>query len=387
MATTDSLGILGLEAAHWYVHDLERSRRFYSQTMDFAELGVSDPDLDRRGRQKSAVFQAGDVRLICSQPLGQGGRAYRYLQHHPDGVGTLVFRVKDIERTFNLLDKRGGTFITEIERHTDSRGGKLSHFLIATPLGDSCMRFVQRDGYEAAFPGFMAHAQPKGGKNTYGIARVDHVTSNYQTMVPALLWMEHVLGLKRFWNIEFHTDDKALAEGFEHGSGLRSQVMWDPESGVKFANNEPTRPHFKASQVNIYHEENRGDGIQHLALGVKDILKTVEGLRASGQVDFMFTPESYYQQLPERIKRLGIQRIDEDIEVLKKNQILIDGGKEHSYLLQIFMKDAATLYKEASAGPFFYELIQRKGDEGFGGNNFRSLFESIEREQKASGKA
>jgi 4-hydroxyphenylpyruvate dioxygenase len=143
-------------------------------------------------------------------------------------------------------------------------------------------------------------------------------------MVPALLWMEHVLGLKRFWNIEFHTEDTAMAEGFERGSGLRSQVMWDPESGVKFANNEPTRPHFKASQVNIYHEDNRGDGIQHLALGVKDILAAVEGLRTTGQVEFMVTPDSYYDQLPERIKRLNIQRIDEDYEVLRKNQILVE---------------------------------------------------------------
>jgi 4-hydroxyphenylpyruvate dioxygenase len=387
MATQESLGILGIESVHWYVHDLERTRRFYTEAMDFAEIGVSDPDLDRRGRQKSAVFQAGDVALICSQPLGQGGRAFRYLKSHPDGVGTLIFRVKDIQHTYKLLEKRGGTFITDIDQYTDSHGGKLWHFLIATPFGDACFRFVQREGCRAVYPGFVPHTQPKGGRNRYGFTRIDHVTTNFQTMVPALLWMEHVLGLKRFWNIEFHTEDTAMAEGFERGSGLRSQVMWDPESGVKFANNEPTRPHFKASQVNIYHEDNRGDGIQHLALGVKDILAAVEGLRTTGQVEFMVTPDSYYDQLPERIKRLNIQRIDEDYEVLRKSQILVDGGKEHSYLLQIFMKDAATLYKDPQAGPFFYEIIQRKGDEGFGGGNFRSLFESIERDQKAAGRA
>src|SRR4051812_34123739 len=106
MPTNESLGILGLEAAHWYVHDLERSRHFYTQALDFAETGVSDADLERRGRQRSAVFQAGDVTLICSQPVGEGGRAWRYMNKHPDGVGTLVFRVKDIDRTFKLLEKR-----------------------------------------------------------------------------------------------------------------------------------------------------------------------------------------------------------------------------------------------------------------------------------------
>lgn len=386
MAKPESLGILGLESAHWYVRDLERSRRFYTEALDFAEVGVSSPDLEKRGKQKSAVFQAGGVTLICSQPVGDGGRAARYLKQHPDGVGSLVFRVKDIDRTFQLLDKRGGTFITDVERATDEHGGKLAHFLIATPFGESCFRFLQRDDFKAVYPGFLPHPEPKGGKNRFGFTHVDHVTTNFQTMVPALLWMEHVLGLQRFWNIEFHTQDTGLSEGFDKGSGLRSQVMWDPESHIKFANNEPTRPHFKASQVNIYHEDNRGDGIQHLALGVKDIVQAVGGLRAQKQVDFMVTPDSYYDLLPQRIEKLNIKRIDEDQNVLRSLQILIDGAKEHSYLLQIFMKDAATLYKDTEAGPFFYELIQRKGDEGFGGGNFRSLFESIEREQKAAGR-
>ncbi len=46
------------------------------------------------------------------------------------------------------------------------------------------------------------------------------------------------------------------------------------------------------------------------------------------------------------------------------------------------MKDSADLYASAEAGPFFYEIIQRRGDDGFGQGNFRALFESIEREQR-----
>jgi 4-hydroxyphenylpyruvate dioxygenase len=53
-------------------------------------------------------------------------------------------------------------------------------------------------------------------------------------------------------------------------------------------------------------------------------------------------------------------------------------------MLQIFMKEAANLYKEPKAGPFFFELIQRGGHPGFGEGNFRALFESIEREQKTA---
>lgn len=380
MAKVESLGIKGLESAHWYVRDLERSRRFYTETLDFAELGGSSPELEKKGKQKSLVFQAGGVTLVCSSPVGEGGRASRFLRKHPDGVGTLNFLVEDVEKAFKLLDKRGGTPIQEIQRHTDERGGKLAFFSITTPFGDTTFRFIQRDGYRALYPGMVMHDAPRGGHNRYGFGQVDHVTSNFQTMSPALLWMEHVLGLERFWDIQFHTDD--VAKKNDHGSGLRSAVMWDPHSGVKFANNEPLRPHFTQSQINIFNEDHRGDGVQHLALSVGDIVSAVKAMRESKRVEFMPTPGSYYDVLPERIKKMGINEIDEEIETLRKLEILIDGDKNRSYLLQIFMKDAAGLYKEKEAGPFFYEIIQRKGDQGFGGGNFRALFESIERQQK-----
>jgi 4-hydroxyphenylpyruvate dioxygenase len=90
--------------------------------------------------------------------------------------------------------------------------------------------------------------------------------------------------------------------------------------------------------------------------------------------------------LPERIERLGIVAIDEDIATLRELEVLVDGAAKHQYMLQIFLKDSAGLYREPSAGPFFYEIIQRKGDQGFGAGNFRALFESIEREQKAAGR-
>jgi 4-hydroxyphenylpyruvate dioxygenase len=386
MAKLESLGIKGLESVHWYVHDLERSRRFYVDGLDFAEQGVSSPELEQKGKQKSAVFQAGNVVLVVSQPVGEGGRAWRYLRKHPDGVGTLNYQVEDIEKTYRLLEQRGATFITDIERFTDDRGGKLAMFSITTPFGDTTFRFIQRDGYKPLYPGFVAHETPRGGNNRYGFTHIDHITSNFQTMKPMLLWMEHVMGFEKFWEIQFHTDDVAAKQKRDHGSGLRSEVMWDPASRVKFANNEPLKPFFKSSQINIFNEDHKGDGVQHLALVVKDILTAVKDMREKAGISFMPTPGTYYDALPERIQTLGIKKIDEDIEVLRKLEVLIDGGGEHSYMLQIFMKDAAALYKDPHAGPFFYEIIQRKGDQGFGGGNFRALFESIERQQKTEGR-
>ena len=70
---------------------------------------------------------------------------------------------------------------------------------------------------------------------------------------------------------------------------------------------------------------------------------------------------------------------NEDVPRLRKNRILIDADLETKQrkLLQIFTQNAV--------GPIFFEIIQRKGNEGFGEGNFKALFESIELDQMRRG--
>ncbi|AKF08016.1 4-hydroxyphenylpyruvate dioxygenase family protein [Sandaracinus amylolyticus] len=382
MTSREPVGIRRLEAIHYYVHDLDRSRRFYTGALDFAETAVSDDALAARGKQKSVIFEAGAVRVLVSQPVGEGGRAWRWLQKHPDGVGTLIFEVEDAAHTLRVLESRGATPISDVIETKDDLG-TFKTFSITTPFGGSTFRFVQRDRYDGTYPGMKKHATPQGGKNAFGFLGIDHITSNFETMSPALLWMEHVMGFERFWDIQFHTND--VAGERESGSGLKSTVMWDRKSGAKFANNEPKRPFFRASQINLFHEDQKGDGIQHAALGVKDIIPAVRGLRERG-VRFMPTPGTYYDMLPQRLEETGVKEIDEKSDILRELEILVDGEGLKKYLLQIFLQDSAGLYGEREAGPFFYEIIQRKGSQGFGGGNFRALFESIERQHKMEGR-
>ncbi|HYO94983.1 MAG TPA: VOC family protein, partial [Polyangiaceae bacterium] len=291
--------------------------------------------------------------------------------------GSIVFEVESVERAFALLEGRGGTPIHDVQV-TETPHGRFSTFLIATPFGDTTFRFVERQGDFPMYPGFELPVTPRGGNNELGFQSFDHVTSNFETMSPALLWMEHVLAFERFWHVEFHTDDVARRVD-ERGSGLRSVVMWDPKSGVKFANNEPYRPNYRASQINVFHEEHRGDGVQHIALGVSNITRVVRVLLERGMA-FMKTPDAYYRALPERLAKLDVH-LDVALEELAELGILVDGDGEGRHLLQIFLKESAGLYASPEAGPFFYELIERRGDPGFGAGNFRALFESIEQEQ------
>jgi 4-hydroxyphenylpyruvate dioxygenase len=380
--SAEHIGILGYDSLHFVVENLERSRRFYTEKFDFKEVARAGEELTTRSGQQSVVFGAGDVRVCVSTPLGQSSKAARFLRRHPAGVMSLSFRVKNLDETMAFLEKRGGTFLSDPVDDKDGRGGSYRAVEIATPLGDVAFRFIERNDYRAFAPGFVDSGVGNVGKpdNVYGIQIVDHVTSNGLTMQPIIAWYRDVLGFEPFWEIKFHTKD--VAAQFAHGSGLKSIVMWDPVSQVKFATNEPLRPHFRDSQIYKFVEDNQGSGVQHVAFNVKDVIWTVEELKRRA-VDFMDTPPSYYRDLPRRLEALGITNVTQELGVLEKHQILLDGSQDR-YMLQIFLREAKALYSDERAGPFFYEIIQRCGDEGFGYGNFRALFESIERAQRAS---
>jgi 4-hydroxyphenylpyruvate dioxygenase len=265
-----------------------------------------------------------------------------------------------------------------MEQHAED-GDTIRFFDITTAFGDTIFRFLQCSGPIPHLPGLARTGATKNQGNRFGIQGVDHITSNFLTLKPATMWMEEVLGLEPYWDIAFHTRD--LMGERDGGSGLRSVVMWDPASGIKFANNEPAAPYFNSSQIYQFCTDHRGAGVQHVALSVGDIVATVRGMRGRG-VQFMPTPAAYYDMLPARLVELGVDAIDEDIATLRQLEILVDGDGPRRYLLQVFMREAAGLFRDPQAGPLFIELIQRKGNDGFGAGNFRALFESIERQQR-----
>lgn len=378
----ESIGIQRVASLHFFVRDLERSRNHYVKNLDFAEVAISTPVFESEHRARASVVQAGGARFVFMEPLGSKGESFRWLAKHPEGVGRVVFDVDDAEKAFAILTQRGATPTTGIELRT-VEGGAVQWFDIATVFGDTLFRFVQHHGPTPVMPDLARLDPPVGGTNRFGIGEVDHITSNFLTLQPAIAWMEAVMGLERLWEIEFHTQD--VKKGHFEGSGLKSIVMWDPASGIKFANNEPMAPFFKSSQIYLFCEDHRGAGVQHVALAVSDIMGAVGGMRQTG-VKFMAVPASYYEMLPSRLKALGVTAIDEQLRNLRQLEILFDGSAPDQYLLQIFMQEAAGLFGDVQAGPVFLELIQREGDKGFGGGNFRALFESIERQQQSEGR-
>lgn len=369
------LGIVGYDSYEFVVADSERSRRFYTQMMDVPEVARLDEATAADRGEDAVIYQAGKAQCICVTPRERGSAADGWLKRHPDGVRRVGFRVKDIEHTRRVLDEREATFCCDTVSSKDSRGRPYRYFDIATPLGEVRFRFVERAS-DGLAPGFLPLAT-ENARNSNGFQVIDHITSNFLTLEPHVTWLRDVMGFSEYWRVHFHTSDINPDTG---GSGLASKVMWDAESGIKLANNEPVTPNYEASQIYTFIEANNGPGVQHVAFHVPVIAPAVENLRRNG-IEFLDTPATYYDMMPERLARQNVGNFDEDIDELRRLGILVDGDSDR-YLLQIFMVEGGLLYDDPAAGPFFYEVIQRKGARGFGEGNFRALFESIERDQQ-----
>ena len=196
------------------------------------------------------------------------------------------------------------------------------------------------------------------GSSGAGLTYIDHVTHNVHRGNMDE-WASFYSKLFNFQEIKYFDIEGKL-------TGLKSRAMTSPCGKIRIPINESSDD---KSQIEEYLQEYRGEGIQHIALGTDDIYGTVETLTRSG-VAFQTTPATYYEQLPDRIPHHG-----EDTDRMRRNHILIDGApsEDQGLLLQIFTQNAI--------GPIFFEIIQRKGNEGFGEGNFQALFESIEADQ------
>ena len=364
----------------YYVHDLAGVRDFMLGTLDFAEIGESSPELTARGRQRSAVFQAGDVNFVVCAPQGEGGRAWRYLRKHPEGVGTVVFEVEDIEHTFRLLEERGGTMIGDIERFQDD-GGTLAMFSITTPFGDTTFRFLERKGYRALFPGLQMHERPRGGENRFGFKRIDHLTSNFQTMTPALLWMEHVHGhgAVLVGEVPHH---RRGARHRRQGSGLKSVVMMEPASQHQVRQQRAAAPVLQG--LADQHLRRGPPGRRRPArrpVGPRHHQRRARPARAGRRVH-AHARRPTTTCCPRAWSGWAWAASTRTSPPCASWRSWSTAKAPSSTCCRSSSRRRPACSTIPRPGPFFFEIIQRKGSNGFGAGNFRALFESIERQQR-----
>jgi 4-hydroxyphenylpyruvate dioxygenase len=272
--------------------------------------------------------------------------------------------VDDVNAAFEMAIRGGAKVIAPPSEQRDEEGA-LRKATIAT-YGDTVHTFVGRGAYRGIFaPGFV-EARKNVPTEKPGLLALDHCVGNvgWGEMDTWGDFYGRVFGFSQL--VSF--DDKDISTDY---TALRSKVMTDERHLVKFPINEPAQGK-KKSQIEEYLDFYHGAGVQHMAIRTDDIAATIRALRRNG-VEFLDTPDSYYDMLEERVGK-----IDEAMETLRELRILVDRD-DMGYMLQIFTKplqDRPTV---------FFEIIQRKGSLSFGKGNFKALFVSIEREQEKRG--
>jgi 4-hydroxyphenylpyruvate dioxygenase len=291
------------------------------------------------------LFRQGRIAFIVNARENAHAAAFR-AAHGPSACG-MGFNVADADRAYALALERGG-------KPADAALSALPHARVIEGVGGSLLYLVEGNPFVdwEEVPGW----REAEARNSVGLDLLDHLTHNVRR------------GQMRVWS-EFY----ARLFGFEEqkyfdikgkATGLFSQAMIAPDKAIRIPLNESQDDN---SQIEEFIRDYNGEGIQHLALTTDNIYETVEKLRSNG-VRLQDTIETYYELVDARVPSHR-----EDLARLRKNRILIDGNAEEGILLQIFT--------ENMFGPIFFEIIQRKGNEGFGNGNFQALYESIELDQ------
>jgi 4-hydroxyphenylpyruvate dioxygenase len=344
------MGTDGFEFVEYTAPDVELLRSL------FTKMGF--PEVARHKSKNVTLHKQADCNFIINAE--PGSYAEEYAKAHGPSACAMAFRVKDAKAAHERALKLGATNV-EVRKGD----GELDIPAIEG-IGGSRLFFVDRYGdggsiYEVDFdfhPDWQQRMAQADSKLTY----IDHLTHNVNRGRMSV-WADFYERLFNFREIRYFD-----IEGKQ--TGLFSKAMTSPCGKIRIPLNESQDD---KSQIEEFLREYKGEGIQHIALGTSDIYTAVDIIRARG-IPFQDTPDTYYELLPERIKGH-----EESIPELEKRRILMDGAptEGQGLLLQIFTQNVI--------GPIFFEIIQRKGNEGFGEGNFKALFESIELDQMRRG--
>lgn len=344
-----------------YVGNAKQADYYYRNAFGFDRIAYTGLETGNR-EQCSYALQQGTFRLLLTTPYSPLDKAGPHILKHGDGVRDIALEVEDADFAFEEAIARGAEPAVAPYSIKSPRGE--ARRAAVKVYGDTIHSFFSKRDYDGPFmPDFVESRAP--GRNA-GLLRLDHYVANVEfgKMTFWEDWYKRVFGLERYLTF----DDKDISTEF---TALNSVVMANHSRSIKFPINEPA-PGKRKSQIEEYNDFYQSPGVQHIALLTTDIISTIRQLRSNG-VEFLEVPTAYYEMLTERVGR-----IDEDLDALRELRILVDRDEE-GYLLQLFTKpveDRPTL---------FFEIIERKGAQGFGKGNFRALFEAIEREQARRG--
>jgi len=333
---------------------------------EFVEYTGPDPDaleklframgfaaVSKHKSRDITLFKQGDINFLLNRE--KTGQAAGFAKVHGQSANAMAFRVKDTKFAYEEALKRGA------EAFGEGIWTNIDEVPALKGIGGSVLYLVDKYGANGDIYGDF---EPTGETDTGGVGLevLDHLTHNVDQGQMAV-WADFYERVFNFREIRYF-DIKGKK------TGLFSKAMTGPCGKLRIPLNESQD---EKSQIAEFLHDYNGEGIQHIALTTQNIYKTVDALREAGVI-FQDTPDTYYELIDTRVPGHG-----EPVAELEKRRILLDGDVENKegLLLQIFTQTVI--------GPVFFEIIQRKGNEGFGEGNFKALFESIELDQQRRG--
>jgi len=359
----DILGVQDFDAVEFYVGNAYQSAYYYQRALGFKPVAWSSLKTGNR-KYASYVMQQGNAKIVLTSSYEPSSEISSHQLVHGDGAKSIGLRVKDAQIAHDKAIERGAKSVLDPITMKDDYG-EIRLSAIET-YGDTIHKFIERDGYDGHYlPGYQPF-QPILETEERGVVRIDHIVGNvnWNQMDPTVQFYHEVFGFGTF--LEFSPDDINTQY-----SALSSKVVRNYNDRVKMPINEPAFG-LKTSQIEEYINYYHAAGVQHIALSTNNIIETVKNMKSNG-VEFIEVPQTYYDDLKQRVGD-----IKEDFNELAKHGILVDRD-ERGYLLQLFTKPIQ------DRPTFFFEVIQRRGAQGFGKGNFKALFEAIEREQSERG--
>jgi 4-hydroxyphenylpyruvate dioxygenase len=302
------------------------------------------------------LYRQGGINFIVNAE--KGSFAQRFAEEHGPSAPAMAFRVVDArqayERALSLGAKPASTQIGPMELNIPAIEG----------IGGLQIYLVDRYGakgsiYDVDF-NWIGDRDP--APEGVGLFYLDHLTHNVRRGRMDE-WAGFYEKLFNFRQIRFFSIEGKL-------TGLVSRAMTSPCGKIRIPINESADD---KSQIEEFLAKYKGEGIQHVALGSRNLYDSIEKLGEHGLRFMPAPPSTYYERVDERVPGHG-----EPLDRLKHDGILIDGeGVVDGGLTRILLQR----FSKTVIGPIFFEFIERKGDEGFGEGNFRALFESIEEDQ------
>lgn len=314
----------------------------------FTAMGFTET---ARHRSKEVfLFQQSDINFVLNG--SPSGHVHAFAERHGPSACAMAFRVKNAAQAAAYVEAQGATLVG-----SHANFGELN-IPCVEGIGGSLLYLVDRYGEKTIYDVDFDFIPGRGANdNALGLQQIDHLTHNVRRGQMDT-WAGFYQRIANFREIRYFDIEGKL-------TGLVSRAMTAPCGKIRIPINESADEN---SQIEEFIREYHGEGIQHIALSTDDIYETVRRLRANGMA-FMTTPDTYYEKVDSRVPGHG-----EPLALLRELNILIDGAPgDDGILLQIFTHTVI--------GPIFFEIIQRKGNQGFGEGNFKALFESIEEDQ------